>query len=68
MHDALASDAPVVSRPSLKDNLAFTLEQAGAISGVGRLSLYEALRHGWLSARRCRRRSSHWLAFQILVG
>lgn len=57
MHDALASDVPFFSQPSLKDNLAFTLEQAGLVSGVGRSSLYIAVREGRLLARKCGRRT-----------
>lgn len=57
MHDAIASDALRVSEPSLKDNLAFTLEQAGQLSGIGRSALYIAVREGRLEARKCGRRT-----------
>jgi hypothetical protein len=57
MADALASDVASYVPPSLKDNLAFSLEQAGQISGIGRSQLYLAVREGRLNARKCGRRT-----------
>ena len=58
MHDAAAASAvPSFSPSSLSDNLAFTLEQAAALSGVGRSALYAAARAGRLVARKCGRRT-----------
>ena len=57
MHDAIAPDVPSYPQPSLKDNLAFTLEQAGLVAGIGRSAVAIAVREGRLSARKCGRRT-----------
>lgn len=57
MHDAQALDVPSFPQPSLKDNLAFTLEQAGLVSGIGRSAVCIAVRDGRLAARKCGRRT-----------
>ena len=56
-HDVLASEVPVLGAPSLKDNLAYTIDQAGSLSGIGRSALYIAVRDGRLPARKCGRRT-----------
>lgn len=57
MHDAPAFDVTFVPPASLKDNLAFTIEQAGLVSGIGRSAVAVAVRDGRLSARKCGRRT-----------
>ena len=48
---------PVVHQAPLKDNIAFSLEQAGHVSGLGRSALYLAVRDGRLLARKFGRRT-----------
>jgi len=56
-HDALSSAGPHLLQPSLKDNLAYSLEQAGAVTGLGRSALYLAVRDRKLVARKLGRRT-----------
>ena len=50
-------DFSFVQQISLKDNLAYSLEHAGQVTGIGRSALYIAVRDGRLVARKCGRRT-----------
>jgi len=51
---ASAADVP---HASLKDNLAYSMDQAAIVSGIGRSALYLAKRDGRLAVRKAGRRS-----------
>jgi hypothetical protein len=49
--------APDVPHAFLKDNLAYSMDQAAIVTGIGRSALYLAMRDGRLPVRKMGRRS-----------
>ena len=55
--DLSPPETPILQAVPIKDNLAYSLEQAGHVSGLGRSALYIAVRERRLVARKCGRRT-----------